>query len=188
MKKISFSLVEKKLLRMVIILALIQLVIIFIFLRLFRGSQQVNANVTKQIDIIIDDIYCYRVQGEYKLFIVSNATEYLFDSRSTFEEYSVSELYESISKGDKLSLMYYRTHRIFGTVNLVVDARSESETYRTLEEYNKGRKGVPLFVVIAFFLIEIVYVGIVFVYVWINCGAFKGVYRTIRTIRGRFYD
>ena len=56
MKKIKFSSLEKKLLRMVIVLVLIQIVIIFTFVHMLIGSQQTNVSYTKQIDIIVDDI------------------------------------------------------------------------------------------------------------------------------------
>lgn len=177
MEKNKFSLAEKKLIRIVIVLALIQLVIIFIFAHMLIGSQQINVNDTKQIDITVDDIYYFRVPRENWLFVVSDSTKYLFKSRSTFEEHSVNELYESIIEGAKLSLMYQETHTVLGNVNLVVDARSETETYRSLEEFNRGKQGVPVFVTIIFSIIELIFVGIVLVYVWLNYTTIKGVYK-----------
>ena len=178
MKKTKFSLLEKKILLVVIVLTLIQLVIVFAFVYMLIGSQQINVNDTKQIDIIVDDIYCVRIAREYCLFVVSDSTKYLFKSRSTFEEYSVAELYNSISEGDKLSLRYHKTHNILlGKVNLVVDARSETETYRSIAEYNHGRQGISAFVTIIFSIIELIFVGIVLMYVWLNYNTIKGVYR-----------
>jgi len=177
MKKTKFSLAEKKLIRIVIVPALIQLVIIFIFAHMLIGSQQINVNDTKQIDITVDDIYYFRVLRENWLFVVSDSTKYLFKSRSTFEEYSVNELYESISEGAELSLMYRETHTVLGNVNLVIDARSETKTYRSLEEFNRGKQGVPAFLTIMFSIIELIFVGIVLVYVWLNYTTIKGVYK-----------
>ena len=175
MKKNKFSLAEKKLIRTVIVLALIQFAIIFIFARMLIGSRQINANDTKQIDIIVDDIYYFRVPRENWLVVVSDSTKYLLKGRSTSEEYSVNELYESIIEGTKLSLMYKETHTVLGNVNLVVDARSETETYRSLEEFNRGKQGAPAFVTIIFSIIELIFVGIVLVYVWLNYTTIKGV-------------
>ena len=162
---------------MVIVLVLIQIVIIFTFVHMLIGSQQTNVSYTKQIDIIVDDIYYFRVPRENWLFVVSDSTRYLFMSRSTFEEYSVNELYESISKGNKLSLKYYEIYNILGKVNLVVDARSETETYRSIEEYNHGKQGLPVFVTIVFSIIELIFVIIVFIYVWLNYNTIKAFYR-----------
>ena len=148
---------------------------------LVRGSQQIDINDTKHIDITVDDIYIIRVPKEDWLFIVADSTYYLFTSRATFEDYSVHELYNSIFEGDHLSLIYYESDSIlFKKVNTVVDARTETETYRTFEEYNRGKQGVPVFVVILFSIIEIIFVGIIFVYVWINYSIFKGFYRKIK--------
>lgn len=182
-KKIKFSLAEKKLTRMVIVLTFIQLVIIFFFIYMLIGSQQINVNDTRQIDITVDDIYCFRVSRSNWLLVVSNSTEYLFTSRSTFEEYSVSELYETIAEGSKLSLRYYETHMILGKFNLVVDARSETETYRSIEEYNRGKQGVPAFVTIIFSIIELIFVGIVLIYVWLNYNTVKGIYKKFKKHR-----
>lgn len=182
MKHTIFSLAEKKLLRTVIVLVLIQLLIIFTFVFMFRNSQQINVNDTKQIDITVNDVYYFRVLRENWLFVVSDSTEYLFTSRSTIKEYSVSKLYESIHEGDELFLMYKETYTVLGKVNLVVDARSKTETYRTIEDYNDGKQGIPVFLVVVFSIIEIVFIGIVFVYAWINYIIFKGVFRKIKQL------
>lgn len=186
MKKNKFSLVEIKLLRTVIIFFLMQLLLIFAFTHVLAGSKQININDTKQISITVDDIYCFRVPRENWLFVVSDSTKYLFMGRSTFDEYSVNELYNSISKGDHLSLICYESDSIvLGKVNIIVDARTETEIYRAFEEYNRGKQGVPAFVVSVFSIIELVFVGIIFIYVWLNHNIIRGVYRK-KTIRGRF--
>ena len=105
MKKINFSLVEKKLIRLVILFVLVQILIVFILAHLLISGRQIGVNDTKQVDISVEDVRCVRAFGENCLFIVSDSTEYLFKSRSTPNEYSVSELLESISKGDKLFLI-----------------------------------------------------------------------------------
>ncbi len=183
--KNKFYLVEKKLLRTVIALVLIQLLIIFTFIHMLICSQLIGVNDTKQIEITVDDIYCVRVPREDWLFVVSDSTKYLFKSRPTFEERSVNELYESISKGDKLSLKYYEEYNIFWKANLVVDARTETKTYRTIEEYNRGKQGVSVCVFIIFSVIELVFIGILFLYIWLNYNTIKGVYRKAKKKKDR---
>ena len=182
MKKKKFSLIERKTLRMIVLSSLIQLIIFLLFLCLLISSQQIDVNDTKQIDIIVDDIYYSRVSREYWLFIVSDSTKYLFKGRPTFEEYSVDELYESISRGSKLSLRYYETHSILGKVNLVVDARSETETYRSIEEYNQAKQGIPIVIFVLFSIIELLFVGIVFLYVYLNYNTIKGVCTKLKNL------
>ena len=184
MKKNKLSLVEKKSIKAILLLVLIQFLIIFSLVLLVRGSQQIDINDTKQIDITVDDIYIIRVPKEDWLFVVADSTYYLFTSQATFEDYSVHELYNSIFKGDRLSLVYYELDSIlFKRVNTVVDARTETDVYRTFEEYNRGKQGVHIFVVILYSIIELVFIGIVLVYVWINSGIIKSIYRKTKNHR-----
>lgn len=178
MKKRKLSLVEKKGVKAFLLLFLIQFVIILSFLCLARGSQQIDTNDIKQIDITVDNIYIIRVPKEDWLFVIADSTYYLFTSRPTFEDYSVHELYNSISKGDSLSLAYYELDSIlFKGVNTVVDARTETEVYRTFKEYNRGKQGVYIFIVILYSMIEIVFIGIAIIYTWINSNIIKSVFR-----------
>ena len=178
MKKSKLSLVETKSIRVMLLLVIIQFLIAILFVLFVRGSRQINMNDTKQIDITVDDIYIIRVAREDQLVVVADSTEYLFEGRSTFEDHSVHELYDSISKGDNLSLIYYESDRIlFKNANVVVDARTETEIYRDFEEYNRGRQGVPIFVVILFSIIELFFIGIVFVYVWLHYKTIKKFFR-----------
>ena len=180
MKKIKLSLAEKKLLKTVIALILIQFAIVLI-LTPSMNPKPIGVEDTKQIDITVDDIYYFNFSKRGSWFVVvSDSTMYRFPSRTTFEEYSVGKLYRSIHKGDKLSLMYRESYTIFGKINWVVDARSGSEIYRTIEEYNVGRQRMKVFVAILFSIIEIVFIGIIFVYVWLNHNVIKGFYRKIK--------
>ncbi len=179
-KKLRFSVVEKKTLRTLIVFVVIQLVIIFVFVRLFRSSQQINIEDVKQIDITVDDTYRFWTRHDSWLIVLSDSTDYLFASPPTDEESSLHEIYKSIHKGDKLSLMYQEIYNFLGKTNLVVDARSETQTFRTFEAYNKGKEGLPLFVIILSSVIEIAFIGIVFVSVWLDRNILKGIYRKIK--------
>ena len=111
--------VETKSIRVMLLFVIIQFLIVILFVLLVRGSRQIDMNDTKQIDITVDDIYIIRVAGEDQLVVVADSTEYLFEGRATFEDHSVHALYNSISKGDSLSLIYYESDRIlFKSVSL----------------------------------------------------------------------
>ena len=176
-KKLRFSVVEKKTLRMLIVFVVIQLVIIFISVSFFRDSQPTSIEDVKRVDIVVDDAYCLPVMRENRLYVVSDSITYVFTSRPGAKEYSVSQIYKSIHEGDRLSLMYKETSSILGKVNFVVDARSETEIYRTLDGYNNGKKDLPLFVIIFSSVIEIAFIGIVLVSVWLDRSTFKSICR-----------
>lgn len=180
MKKVMFSIVEKRLIRTMLILGFVQILIMFTFIRMFNIGQPISTHDTKQTDIIVEDIYLISTIREQWLVIVADSEKYLFESHSIFDTYSVEELNKSIFKGDNLSLRYYEEYNIWGKTNSIVDARTETEIYRTLEEFNCAKQGVTVFVVIVFSIIEIVFVGVVFVYVWLNYRIFKGVYKKIK--------
>lgn len=180
MKK-KISLAEKRLLRTVIILVLIQLLVIFAFVHLLISSRQVNISDTVRIDITVDDLYFVRVPKEDWLVIVADNIKYLFMSRSTTKDYSVHELYDSIAKGDRLSIIYYISdNTVLGKYNVIVDARTEAEDYRTLEAYNQGKQGVTVFIAILFVVIELIFAGVTFLYFWLNWSIINSAYKKFK--------
>lgn len=183
MKKTKFSLVEKKLFRTILSFTLIQILIILIFVNALNSSYPININDTKQIDITVDDLYINRVFKSNYLIVVSELTKYEFTPRSTFKEYSVSKLHKTIFLGDSLSLIYYESnHFIWGTRNIVIDARTQTETYRSYEEYIKGKEGSSVAIIIIFSLIEIAFLGIILVDVWLNKNIIKGINKKIKKL------
>ena len=147
---------------------------------MFNESQPINSTDIKRIDVTVDDLYIFRVAGENRLFIISEDTKYVFDGRPTLREYSPSQLYDFISKGDILSLGYYEENRIlFGKINVIVDARSGTEIYRSIEEYNRGKTGVVPFLIIIFCLVELIFGGYAFLYVILNRNTLKSLMNRI---------
>ena len=183
MKKIKYSVVEKKLIRNVFISVLIQVLIIAMFFMAFNTSHPIDITDTKQAEITVDDTYC-RFTGRRLtttwLVISENSTEYIFSSLEPSAEYSVNELYESISVGDRLSLRYYETFNILGKINLIVDARTENETYRTLEEYNNSKQGVDIAVIIVFSVIEVLFCVVAVLFFAFNKNTRKSICRKIK--------
>ena len=186
MGKKKLSLYEKKQCRNVVVLALMQLVIILLFVTAFGECRQIDAKDTKQIEITVDDVYKSNGWNHSTwLIVISDTSEYLFAPRSTSKEYSPAQMYKLISKGSKLSLMYYEEQGVFRSGNVVVDARGENETYRTIEEYNRGRQNGQIFLAVIFFVIEISFVCILSLYVWLNYNTLKDVCRKFKHKRKR---
>ena len=185
MKKMKFSIVEKKLIRCIFVFILIQVFIVLLFLRLFDNAQPVKIEETKQADIIVEDIYIVSFPKEHWLVIVADSGRYKFNNHPMFDKYSLEELKELISKGDKLELKYSEEYNIFGKVNLIADMRSETEIYRTIEENNLAFQGVPTFIVILFSVIELIFAGIVILYCWLEQNISKGLYRKIKKYLSR---
>ena len=180
MKKFKLSVVEKRLIRCIFVFILIQVFIVLLFLRLFGNGQPVKIEETKQADIIVEDIYLVSFPKDHWLVILADSGKYKFDNHPMFDKYSLEELKEFISKGDKLKLMYSEEYSIFGKVNLIADMRSETEIYRTIEENNLAFRGVPTIIVILFSVIELIFVGVVLLYFWCQQNITKGLYRKIK--------
>ena len=177
MRKIKFSLEEKKIVRAIVVFVLIQFLIILVFVRELNMSRPIKAKDTKQIDITVEDTYCIRLGTRYSenLFVVvADSEKYWFEYHRFFDKYSVDQLYQSISEGDKLHLTYYETSYIlFGNVKVVVDAQTEIETYRSFESYNQAKRGLPTLVTIIFSIIETFFAAIILLYVWLNKNTVK---------------
>ena len=168
---------------MTFVFVLIQIIIVGSFLRLYSAGRPVDINDTKQADIIVEDSYLTSTRKEQWLVIIADSEKYLFESHSLFDSYPLGQLNESISKGDKISLRYYEGYAFFGRYNFIVEAQNETEIFRTIEEYNRSKQGVPIFAVILFIIIEIVCAFIVFVYFWINRNIVKGLFGKIKKRR-----
>ena len=177
MGKVKLSLAEKRLICTLIIFVFVQLLIILCFVYILNKSKPIALSDTKQIDITVEDAHYFKVLSEFRLTVYSDSTKYLFASRGTFSEYSVGKLYETIAIGDRLALIYYETDSILGKINLVVDARTETEIYRSFEEYNRGKEGLAVVVTVMFSIIELAFCGVVILYIWLEIHLVRGVYR-----------
>ena len=180
MNRIFLSIPEKKIVRVLSIVVFIQLMIILLFCRIWNESQTIDLKNTIQRNITVEEIYITRVISEYRLVIYSDSQKYLVASSTTAADYSVSKLYESISIGDELSIIYYEKNSIFNKNNIILDARSETETYRSYEEYKKGKMGLLFAVIIMFIVVELFFCGIIFVFIWLEQNIIKGLYRKIK--------
>lgn len=157
-KQVKFSVQEKHVIRSLIAYLLAQLVIISFFVYAFIDSLPVDSDEIKQVDIVVEDTFYFRFLNSYWLIVYSDSSDFLFSSGFTrSKEYSVSEINKSISNGDNLSLMYYKDMTVIGEMNIVVDAKSGSSVYRSIEAHNDREKTAPLFPVIMFPIVELIF-------------------------------
>ena len=181
MKKLKLSTAEKGLIRSVLIVILVQVLIILLFINTWKRSHPIDIADAKKVEVTVDDTYYLSLHRSSRLIIVSDGVEYWIESRIFSGETSAGRLYDTISKGDKLSLIYCERTRLFwGNVNMVYDARTETEVYRSLEVYNRKQENVPIFVIIVFSIIELIFVGGVSFFVWLYNNVIKGFYRKLK--------
>ena len=148
------------------------LIVIFCILSL-DASKPLSYETIEQVEICVDDINYVRVLSEYQLNIFSDETKYTFAASGQLQPYSNSELYETIEIGDRIFIAYYKNRGVLGTYNWVVDARTESEIFRSIEIEEKSKKGAFIGIIIIFAVIEIFYIIVLCVYIMLNYNLIK---------------
>ena len=136
----------------------IQLVIVALFGTILYQSLPIDIKDAKQIEVVVQDVKCERAISEYQVTIYFNSTKYQFPNNGIFSESSNDDLLKKIDKGDKISIVFFERYRLTGKKNWIVDARSETATYRSLESYNAGKAVVRTITIIVFLIIEVLYI------------------------------
>lgn len=185
MRRIKLSVVEKRLIRTFIIFVLLQLMIVGAFICCLKASEPIEKQDMKQLDIVVDNVDKVR-WGRYssKIVICSDSEEYFISSHRTSADYTIGELYETISPGDKLSIIYYERDSIFGQRNWVVDARTTDVVYRSIEGYyDSGQNGAMTRVIVLFAVFEVVFCGALFLFGFFNKNVLYGLKKKLKRIK-----
>jgi len=77
--------------------------------------------------------------------------------------YPNSKLFDTIQIGDEISISYVEQYSFFGKRNSVVEAKSDTEVYRSIEEYNSTSAFVP--VIIIFAIVEFLFLSSIAIHV-----------------------
>ncbi|MBP3923085.1 MAG: hypothetical protein J6D27_08970 [Ruminiclostridium sp.] len=164
---------KKQFVRGLIIFIVVQVLITVFFFFLLIECSPVDLKDMKQLDIVVESIDYKRVISEYRMDIYSDSVRYSFNSRSTISECSVSELYDKIKVGDRLSVIFYEKNSIFDKQNLIIDARVETEIYRSVEEYNNGKSTLKTVIIFVLCIVEILFLSILALFIYINRNVIK---------------
>ena len=149
--------------RLITIICAVQLVILTLFLAMLIQNQPVDPQKTKQAEIIVEDThYSYITKVGSRFVILS--VRYTFYNDATEPGYSNSKLYELISVGDRISIVYYEKPTIFGKKNVVIDARTETELYRSGTAYIDMAESSWIRVSVLFAPIELIFLAALFFY------------------------
>ena len=165
---------RRNLFKSICTVVLIQLFIIWCFHLLLSNCKPPSLQETKKTTInVAHTFYTSALGGTY--YIQSDADKYYFPNHGAFSEYSNSKLNNSIQIGDKIHISYFEDRWLLGFSrrNIIIEAYTDSEVYRTIGEYNESKKGLIPITVILFVLIESMFVGIVWTYFLLNKAYFK---------------
>lgn len=190
MKKIKLSVIEKQSLRSIFIIIIIHILIIQVLVTGYKNSFPVEIQDTKCVDITVSDVI--KVFGRHRTLAInvytyldgSDYTKFVFPRSVSPDEYSCDELYDVLFPGESLSLRYVERRSITGWKNIVVEARTETDIYRTLDGYNnKDGKEPRIIMIVLFSIIEVFFLIGSVLYL---CFEFKTIKELIRKIKKYF--
>lgn len=190
MKKFKLSVIEKQSLRSIFIIITIQILIIQVFVTGYKNSFPVEIQDTKCVDITVSDVI--KVYGRHRTLAVnvytyldgSDYTKFVFPRSVLPDEYSCDELYDALFPGESLSLRYVERRSIIGWKNIVVEARTATDVYRTLDGYNNSDdKESRIIMIVLLSIIEVVFLIGSVLYL---CFEFKTIKSLIRKIKRYF--
>lgn len=157
-KKVKFSIYETNIIKSTLSLFLVQVLIFLFFAFAFIDSLPIDSSEIKQTDIVVDDVSFFKILKSHWMIVYTDSSSFLFTNSFTdSEEYSVYGIENKLSKGDRLSLMYYEDITVLGKMNMVVDAKSEGVVYRSLEAFRIREKSAPFFSIIFLPVVEILF-------------------------------
>ena len=137
---------------------IVQLLIILFFWLLWEGSTS-STHVLKNTVIVVDDVKYENWSKGTRLIVFSADEKYEFPNLGYHTEYPNSKLVQAIEVGDELYITYYTQNRLFGSRNLILDAYTQTNVFRTIDEYTRSHEGLEIWVIIGFLLIESIYLA-----------------------------
>ena len=162
MKKNNFK-AHRRSLKKILIPVVIQVIIILLFYKLINISKAVEIEDTTQMTVTVDAIrYEYNARIESRVWIKSNSQQYFFGSPHTSNDYAAHEIFESLSEGDEITIIFYEENSISGPRNRIIDARTDTEVFCTYENYLKSMTNVIPAVCALFSFVELLFLSGVF--------------------------
>ncbi len=161
MKPLKLSQAEKRLIRTALIFLFVQVMLIIAFVYAIRP---IHAMDLKEAQITVDDAYYHK----YALVIHDGSNRYVFQNEHL--QTRTRKLSKMIDIGEKLSIKYYEKHRLFYTKNIILDARSETEVYRCIDDMERLSRPVTIVILSLF---EMGFIGIVWLYVFLQKNVIK---------------
>ncbi len=133
---------------------ILQIIAIVLFASMIYNSVPISPERVECTSIQIINIKNVRRFHEFRVCVYTENESYEFPN---FGEIPKSTLLDKIKEEEEISIKYVKTYGGFKCYNLIVDARSESEVYLSLEDYNAKR---PLIgVIILILILESILIG-----------------------------
>lgn len=167
MKNFKLAVFEKHIIRELIIIGVIQILLIGLFAYLVVDDIQdyirYENRKTEEFTVFVEKLgYRYGLgRGNNSLFVFSGGILFEFEHLGSSGEPTARELEELISVGDKLELICKKSDSVFynDPTYIVLDARTESEVYRSMDKMGDSVNTSLWGKVILFFIFEPLLIG-----------------------------
>ncbi len=161
----------KKIIISICVCVLIQLVIGFYLSILLPNEKALTSNDLLQVTIIVEDTeYIPRTRMLSPSFYVYSAgVRYCFNDKRLGED-SQYELSKKITAGDQITMLCLQDDSLSDSDFYVVGAYSDSETYRSVDNFNKDQQSLRPFVLVVFAFVELSFLSLVVGYFYLSFG------------------
>lgn len=179
MIKLKLSIAEKKSISFFVMCALIEIIIILLVSNAIASFCPLQIQDTKQIEIVVEDVFYDYGRVSSRLVLTSGSEKYYIHNRSSEEEYSIRQLKEMITIGDRLILNYCEERNLWGKYNSVVNAQTETEVFRSIDNFNNDQKIGSIILIIVLIFIELFLCLYVILYTFLNKNTIRSLLRKI---------
>ena len=153
MKKIRGKTIHKKMVRFWIKIAVVQTLLLLMFLPTLINAAGPKEFQTSEVTVqSVCTVYVSR--HSTNLLISDGVTTYRVPSRHSSAEAGVSTIEKSLSVGEKIKLTYYQSYHWFQPEYRVVGAHTETDVFRTVDEYYRSMKTGLIITWIVFVVFE----------------------------------
>ncbi len=136
---------------------ILQIFAIVLFASMIYNSVPISPEKVESASIHVKNIDNLPTYREHRVFVYTENDTYIFPNMASFQ-LTNEELVDKVKEEDQIFIKYSERYSfILGRHKFIVDARSESETYLSLDEYNSK---TPLIgVIILIIILESILVG-----------------------------
>lgn len=126
---------EKFIKKFLLVMIPLQILMIFLFVYAFNLPDELNLEECISDVIIVDKKEKeFALRDEEYFFIYSNGVKYQYLNYGIFAKYSGNEFFKAIEEGQQLNIIYRKTRDPDSTLKILVEVKSEDETYLDFEE------------------------------------------------------
>ena len=143
-----------------------QTIISLLFLLAMRGLIPIEKNQTKETTIVVEDTAYWRGWNEHKFSVFSKGIEYSYPNLGAVVPWATEhEMAENIKIGDQITIVYVDRASLTQPRFLIVEARTQTDVFLTLKDYNEQnvvgyRLWIIMFIIFEFLCLFLIAISV----------------------------